>query len=245
MILARFLRFAFISLPMVGLISILWPVAALLLLILGGRPDDQLRLGRIWAKRLLDLSFIRVRYQGLENFRGLGPCVLVANHPSPLDIPVLHGIPARGSILAAKQLFFNPFLWIQLRAGKHLPLGGKDAQDTNKSVRVAIRSITASGRSVLIFPEEAHLDAELHRFQQGAAFIAIMAGVPLVPIGLRGTRQFMGGTVDVRVGKPIETEGLSVSDRAALTIRLHRRVEELIKIEEPIEAQELIEVDRH
>jgi 1-acyl-sn-glycerol-3-phosphate acyltransferase len=227
----RFLRFLFISLPLIGLISILWPVASLFYWAFGGSPDGQLQLGRIWAKKFLALSFIRVQYVGLENFEGLGPCVLVANHPSLLDVPVLYGIPARGSILAAKQLFYNPFLSIQLRTGQHLPLGGRGARDTIKSIRIAIRLIAETGRAVLIFPEEAHLDAKLHPFEQGAAFIAIVAGVPIVPIALSGTRQFMGGTVTVRIGEPIGTEGLTVSDRGSLTACAHGRVAELMQME--------------
>ncbi len=230
--LTRFARFLFISLPSMGLLSIAWPAASLLLWICGCGPDSQLKLGRIWAKNLLAVSFIRVRYIGLENLDGYGSSgVMVANHPSLLDIPILYGIPARGNIMAAKKLFFNPFLGIQLRAGHHLPLAGPGAPDTIKSIRAGIDSITKSDRGILIFPESSHLKTELQSFQQGAAYIAIMAGVPIVPAALSGTRQFMGGTVTVRIGEPILTVGLQVSDRAWLTKHLQDRVSEMLEMD--------------
>jgi 1-acyl-sn-glycerol-3-phosphate acyltransferase len=145
-----------------------------------------------------------------------------------LDFPVLHGLPGRGIIFAQRRLFFNPLLCIQLRAGHHLPLGGVGGRDTRKSVRLGIRLIAETGKSLLIFPEVSHLNSELQPFQEGAAFIAIKAGVPIVPIALSGTRQFMGGTVTVRVGEPIDTAGLTVADRGWLTKRLHERVSEML-----------------
>jgi 1-acyl-sn-glycerol-3-phosphate acyltransferase len=228
----RFLRFLFISCPLLALLSLVWPAASLLLWICDRGPDTQLELGRIWAKTFLMLSFIRVRYEGLENLDGYGSAgVAVANHPGPLDIPVLYGLPAQGVFFAAKRLFFNPFCCIQLRAGGHLPTGGRNGRDTIKSIRLGIRLITETGRGVLIFPELWHSGGELHPFQEGAALIAIMAGAPIVPIAISGTRQFMGGTVAVRIGEPIRTVGMQISDRTWLTKHLHDRVAEMLHME--------------
>jgi 1-acyl-sn-glycerol-3-phosphate acyltransferase len=228
----HFLRFFFFSLPLIGVLTIVWPAASLLLWIFGGSTDHQFQLGRLWARGLLNLSFIRVRYTGLESFNGLGPCVLVANHPSPLDVTVLlYGIPASFRIFSMGRLFFHPFLCIQLRTGNHIPVGGKSAQDLTRSVRLGIRSIAKTGRGILVFPEISNLVTELQLFQEGAAFMAIKAGVPIVPMALTGTRQFLGGTVTVRVGEPIRTVGLRVSDRAWLTTCLHGRVSELLSMD--------------
>jgi 1-acyl-sn-glycerol-3-phosphate acyltransferase len=231
----RFLRFLFISLLLFALLSIVWPAASLLLWILRGNSDHQFYLARIWAKTLARLGFIDLVYTGLENFTGLGPCVLVANHPSPLDIVVLlcdipDHCPGGLRFFAAKQLFFNPFLCFQLRFGTHILGGGKPGRDSIRSVRLAVRLITETGRNLIIFPAALHLHAELHPFQEGAAFIAIKAGVPILPIALSGTRQFMGGTVTVHIGEPIGTAELSVSDRAWLTTCLHDRVSQLLKV---------------
>lgn len=225
MIVVRLLRFLFISLPFIAVLSIFWPIASLVLWISGGSPEKQFELGRWWAKALLNLAFIKVRYIGLNHFASVRRCVLICNHSSVLDIPVLYDIPVEYCFVVAKQLFYNPFLCIQLRTAHQIPVGGNPGKDSMKSVRRAVRLITNTGKSVLIFPEIYHLSARLKPFQQGAALIAIQAGVPVVPIALTGTRQFLGGTVVVRIGEPIHAREL---DRALLTKHLHNRMAELL-----------------
>ena len=74
-------------------------------------------------------------------------------------------------------------------------------------------------------------------FKGGAAFVAIRSGVPVVPLGLIGTREILPrnskvihpGKVTVKVGEPVNTEGLTSKDREALAQLLHSKVAELIK----------------
>jgi hypothetical protein len=66
----------------------------------------------------------------------------------------------------------------------------------------------------------------MHEFKEGAAYIAIKAGVPIVPVALIGTRAvlpfnsgtFHPGRVRLRIGDPIPTTGLTLRDRGALTV---------------------------
>ena len=225
--LIRILRFLVISLPLIGLLSVVWPAASLVLWILGKSPDDQFQLARRWAQTLVYVIFVRVQIVGLENLKGLGPSVLAANHPSPLDVAILIScLPVNLRVFAARQLFFNPFLCFQLRIGGHLA-GGRDSL---KSLRYGIRLMTKARTYVLIFAEMPHIDGKLHEFQGGAALMAIRAGVPIVPIALTGTRQVSGGTVVVRIGEPIRTQGLHGCDRNQLTTCLHARVEEMLTL---------------
>jgi 1-acyl-sn-glycerol-3-phosphate acyltransferase len=76
-------------------------------------------------------------------------------------------------------------------------------------------------------------------FKEGAAYIAIKAGVPVVPMAIVGMREVLpmgsihlrSGKVTVRVGQPIATEGLTIKDRDELSERLRRDVAELMGIE--------------
>ncbi len=237
MSLLRFLRFLFISLPLIALLSILWPVASLLLWLFDRAGDNQLRLARLWAKVLLAVSFIRVQCTGLEKLHAVGPCTLVANHPSYLDIPVLlFALPLAYRFFVAKQLFRNPWLAIQCRAGGHVPVGGADSTLPLTSINRAIRLIAEHGIPIMIFPEEPHTDPALHTFREGAAYISIKAGVPVVPMALLGTRQLMhmggmylcGGTITLTVGEPISTAGLHTSDRGPLTQHLYDQISQLL-----------------
>ena len=91
------------------------------------------------------------------------------------------------------------------------------------------------GISVLIFPEGGRSPREMREFREGAAYIAIKAGAPVVPVGLDGTRQIlpMGsihvkpGEVALRIGQPVPTGGLKIHDRHALTEELQHRVASL------------------
>ena len=101
---------------------------------------------------------------------------------------------------------------------------------------MAARVIRERGVSVLVFPEGGRSPGALEEFKEGAAYIAIKAGVPAVPVGIVGTREILpmdsmlplSGPVTLRVGEPIPTAGLAMRDRTALTRRLRERVIELM-----------------
>jgi 1-acyl-sn-glycerol-3-phosphate acyltransferase len=91
--------------------------------------------------------------------------------------------------------------------------------------------------SVLLFPEGGRCPEGLREFKEGAAYIAIKAGVPVVPMAIVGMREKLpmgsvhvrSGRVAVRIGEPIATAGMEVSQRLELTARLYREVAELLK----------------
>jgi 1-acyl-sn-glycerol-3-phosphate acyltransferase len=99
--------------------------------------------------------------------------------------------------------------------------------------------------SMLLFPEGGRSRAGMREFKQGAAYIAIKAGVPIVPLGLTGTRYVLpmgsnyvrGGPVVLKVGDPIPTAGLKLQDRTQLTETLSRQVAELAgEAQDPVES---------
>ena len=82
------------------------------------------------------------------------------------------------------------------------------------------------------FPEGGRTAQGMSEFKEGPAYIAIKAGVPVVPVALIGLRELLpmgslhlrSGTVLVRVGDPISTKDLKAGDRIELTGRLYREV---------------------
>jgi 1-acyl-sn-glycerol-3-phosphate acyltransferase len=87
--------------------------------------------------------------------------------------------------------------------------------------------------SMLIFPEGGRApDGVLQPFKEGAAYIAIKAGVALVPVTLIGTHEVLpfgsghmrGGTVILRIGAPVETSACKLHDRERLTELLRQRI---------------------
>ena len=88
----------------------------------------------------------------------------------------------------------------------------------------------------VIFPEGGRSLDGLKPFKEGAAYIAINAGVPVVPVALEGTLQVLPmhslnvrpGHVVMRIGDPIPTDHLTTKDRALLTQQMHDGVAELL-----------------
>jgi 1-acyl-sn-glycerol-3-phosphate acyltransferase len=186
---------------------------------------------------LLAVSGIRVRVEGLEQIDPAGSYVFVANHASYMDTPVaLANIPVQFRFLAKRGLFQIPFLGTHLSRAGHIPVPREDPRGAVKTMQVAADKIRQKKISLLIFPEggRSH-DGVLRPFKEGGAYIAIRAGVPVVPLVMIGTRELLpygggiplSGTVTLRILKPIETARLSLKDRGALTGQLRELIEQL------------------
>ena len=85
---------------------------------------------------------------------------------------------------------------------------------------------------MLLFPEGGRSEVQMRPFKEGAAYIAIKAGVPAVPIGLVDTRKALPMhscmvrpvTVKLYVGDPIPTTGMKLHDRGRLNELLQEQV---------------------
>ncbi|MCP5117748.1 MAG: 1-acyl-sn-glycerol-3-phosphate acyltransferase, partial [bacterium] len=101
----------------------------------------------------------------------------------------------------------------------------------------AANTLRERGLSVLVFPEGSRAPAEMDEFKEGAAYMAIKAGAPVIPFALRGTREVLpigslhvrGGFVDLVFGEPIATDSFRLRDRAELTEIMRSRVAALLE----------------
>jgi 1-acyl-sn-glycerol-3-phosphate acyltransferase len=195
---------------------------------------SQMKVARAWGRSLLFFARVRVEVEGLEKVDPSRGYVFVSNHLSYMDTPVvLSRIPAEFRFLAKKGLFQIPFLGTYLKRGGHVPVPRDDPRAAVRSMTQAAETIREHGISVLIFPEGGRsVDGELHPFKEGAAYVAIKAGVPIVPMALIGTRRVMpmgavtlrGGPVRLKIGDPIPTEGLVLRDREKLIEEARARI---------------------
>ena len=227
------LRSLLFSTPLIVLATIFWGTLSILASFFDGTGDTQHRLARAWSRMLLGVSFIRVRVEGMENLDPKGVYVLVANHGSYMDIPALTAIlPLQFRFFAKKGLYSIPFLGTHLRRAGHLPVDRGNARASLKSMTEGAHIIAKRRVSVLLFPEGGRSAAGLREFKEGAAYIAIKAGVPALPIGIAGLRDLLpmgsghirSGTVTVRIGRPISTVGLTIKDRETLNKQLYDEV---------------------
>jgi 1-acyl-sn-glycerol-3-phosphate acyltransferase len=182
---------------------------------------------------------VKMQVEGLEKIDPGRAYVFVANHRSFMDIPVLLAyLPLQFRFLAKKGLFLIPFLGTHLRRAGHLPVVKDNPRASLKSMTDAARILREHGMSVMLFPEGGRSkDGVLQDFIEGAAYIAVKAGVPVIPIAMTGTRevlpmgslQIMSGIVELRIGDPIPTENMTMQNRATLTQMMHDRVADLLR----------------
>jgi 1-acyl-sn-glycerol-3-phosphate acyltransferase len=201
----------------------------------GGR--KQVAIARFWSKVLIKIAGVRLEIEGLEKIDPQGSYVFVSNHVSYMDTPIVLGhIPVQFRFLAKKSLFSVPFLGYHLKRAGHLSVPRENPREALKTMAEAGRVIRERGISVLIFPEGGRSLEGLKPFKEGAAYIAINAGVPVVPVGVEGTLQVLPmhslnvrpGHVIMRIGDPIATANLTLKDRAKLTQEMHTRVADLL-----------------
>jgi 1-acyl-sn-glycerol-3-phosphate acyltransferase len=233
------LRAWFITDPLIVLATIVYGTASFLASFFDPKKRRQNALERAWGRALLAVTGVKVKVEGLEKITRDGSYVFVSNHLSYMDTPVvLANIPVRFRFLAKRGLFQLPFLgWHLARAG-HIRVPREDARAAVKTMTLAAQVVREEGISLLIFPEGGRSrTGEMRDFKEGAAFIAIKAGVPLVPMALKGTREILPfgsgivrpGNVTMRIGDPIPTAGASPHDRVRLTEELRHRIIALLE----------------
>lgn len=224
--------------PAVILATILFGTISLIVSLFDRTGATQIRVARLWAKTLLLTGGVRVRLQGLEQIDPAGSYVFVSNHLSYMDTPVvLAHIPVQFRFLAKRGLFQIPFLGHHLSRAGHIPVPREDPRASVKTMQLAAETIQRKKISLLIFPEggRSH-DGRLGAFKEGAAYIAIRAGVPIVPVVIAGTREVLPfgsglirpGAVTLRILEAVETAQFTLKDRARLTQKLHEMISQEI-----------------
>lgn len=229
-----FLRSYLVTAPLIVLATIILGTAALFVSFFEHSGRVQIRIARRWSRVLLLVSSVKVQLSGIERIVPTGSYVFASNHLSYMDTPVaLANIPVEFRFLAKKGLFKIPFLGYHLARAGHIPVPREDPRAAVKTLSIAAQAVRDRGISLLIFPEGGRSkDGQLHEFKEGAAYIAIKAGVPIVPVALVGTQEVLPfgvgtvlpGKVGMRVGEPIPTVGLSLRDRGKLTAEVHDQI---------------------
>ncbi len=169
-----------------------------------------------WFLRGLEvLTIYRVRYQGVPVPDG--PCVLVANHPSLLDVTAIISRMPHACCVVKSSLVDSPLVGRLLRACGHVAAGDGTLM-AGVGVLDAVRERLQEGFPVLVFPEGTRSpQGGMHRFRRGAFEIAQRAGVPVVPLFLRCDPPALGkGTPVWRHPRKVAT--LTVSVEPALNL---------------------------
>jgi 1-acyl-sn-glycerol-3-phosphate acyltransferase len=223
--------------PMFALVTAVCGLTALAISLVDKKGRAQHRIARIWARNGVRISLSRLKVEGAENLCKARVAVYAPNHTSYMDIPVLFAaLPFQFRILAKKELWQWPFIGWYLQRSGQMPIDIRNPHATLSSLGGAVKALRG-GMPLVVFPEGGRTaDGELKPFLSGAAYLAIRAQVPLVPIALKGvydllpihTHHFYPGELTVQVGEPIETKGMTVRQNGELTERLRAAIEEMM-----------------
>ncbi|MEX2263241.1 MAG: lysophospholipid acyltransferase family protein [Bryobacteraceae bacterium] len=231
------LRALLVTAPLIVLATAFMGTISLIVSLFDSSGRGQHRVARGWSRLLLAISRVKVRVEGLEKIAPGGSYVFISNHRSFMDIPViLPHISVQFRFFANKNLFGVPFIGYHLKRAGHLSVDNANPRESLRSMSEAARVIPNRGISVLVFPEGGRTDGELRAFKDGAAYIAIKAGVPVVPVALFGSREILpmgsavvnGGLVRMVLGDPIPTVGFNLHERTQLSGRLRDCVAEML-----------------
>lgn len=223
--------------PLLLLVTAICASTAFVVSVVDKKGRVQHSIARFWARSAVRFSLSKLKIQGAENFRKFPVAVYASNHTSYMDTPVIFAaIPFQFRILAKKDLWRWPLIGWYLRRSGQMPIDIENPHATLSSLGGAVKALRA-GMPLFVFPEGGRTpNGALKPFLSGAAYLAIRAQVPLVPMALSGvydllpmhTRHFYPGPLTLHVGQPIETKGMTVRQTAELTEQLRNAIAEMI-----------------
>jgi len=176
---------------------------------------------------------VRVRIHGKEKILPGQTYVFLSNHQGNFDAPVLaHAIPRDWRALIKKEVLRLPVLSLVLRQVKMVPIDRSDPKTARNSIELVARLLKES-YSFIAFPEGTRSrDGRLGEFKKGVFVMALMGGVPIVPISIINSRNIQPpgeyairpGLIEVIFHDPIPTQDMSLEDRDKLAEMTRRAI---------------------
>jgi 1-acyl-sn-glycerol-3-phosphate acyltransferase len=230
------LRSYFIFDPLIWAYTVLLGTVSIPVSLFGDKDRILHGFARFWSQLILGTIFSPVKVIGLTQIDTTKPHVYAVNHASALDIPVLYvHLPFQFRIAFKKELLSYPIVGWHLKRSGQVTIDQQNPSRSIGSIRTALKSLKA-GMPLVIFPEGGRTpDGGIKPFLPGAFFLAIKAELDIVPIALVGTYELLPMNtyhikprpLEMRVGQPISTTGLTLNDLGTLSTRVRRAVEDL------------------
>jgi 1-acyl-sn-glycerol-3-phosphate acyltransferase len=164
---------------------------------------------------------VKVKIVGREKIDPKRNYIFMSNHVSNLDPPIMIPlIPGRTSVMVKKELFKLPLLGRAMRLGSLVPVDRRNRDAGIGAVRAA-SAVIEQGVNMTIYVEgHRSFDGRLLPFKKGPFYLAVEAGVPVVPMTIVGTHEIMPkarfsitrGTATVIFHDPIEPKDFGDRD---------------------------------
>ena len=226
--------------PLICIATVVMGTLSLIASLFDRSGNKQMAVARLWARILCRLAGVQLKIVGLEHIDPKANYIIASNHLSYMDTPVLLGhLPVDFRFMAKAGLFKIPFLGTHLASAGHLPVVNDNPRDGIKALNEGARLIAARHISVLIFPEGGRAaTGQLQAFRDGAFFLAIKSGAPVLPVALCGTFEMLPfgsgfmkpGPITMRIGAPVQTAGRHSKERIALSKQVRNEIDRLTQM---------------
>lgn len=184
---------------------------------------------------------LKIEVEGAGNLSAHRPCVFVGNHQSALDLALFGELVARGTVsIGKRELVWIPIFGPLFVLGGNITIRREKHRHAFSCLESAAEAIRRKGVSIFCFPEGTRNRSQgkemLLPFKKGAFYIAIKAGVPVVPIvcspldGLLDLKKGIvrPGVVRIKVLPPVSTRGLNEKQIGSLTQKIWLQMHEAL-----------------
>ena len=188
------------------------------------------RILEIWSRLFLAIPPVTYEVHGAANADRGRQYVVVTNHLSNFDIPlVLLAVPGRVRFLAKRELFKIPLFGPAMAKVGVVKIDRRPGMSVHDAIFEAAADSLDRGYWLLVFAEGTRSsDGETAPFKKGAFRIAIDNDLPILPVVLEGTYEvnppgsmlIYPGKAQVSILEPVETDGLTRADVSELSNRI-------------------------
>ena len=178
--------------------------------------------------------FFRIKVNGKENLPDKGGVIVMSNHISAFDPPLLAAVFSRPiRFMAKKELFENPIIRFVLFLADAFPV------DRSKNDITAVKkalSVLKDKEMLGLFPEGTRRsEGKLGNPKSGSVMLAIKSGVPILPVGIKNVKK--DGRITVNIGKPFKMDQfaekrLSKEDRKKAAQFIRDKIQKTINYKE-------------
>jgi 1-acyl-sn-glycerol-3-phosphate acyltransferase len=241
------LRSYFIFDPLIWAYTLILGTLSLICSLFDRNGRIQHKFARLWSWLVMKTILSPVKVTGFDltklhsnnskaDFDNSRPRVYAVTHASALDIPILYvHLPFQFRIIFKSELLAYPFVGWHLKRSGQVCINQQNPAASIGSIKSALRSLRKN-MPLVIFPEGGRTpDGQLQPFLPGAFFLAIKAQADIVPIALVDTFSLLPMNtyhikcqpLEMRVGEPVSTIGLTLSDMDEVSTKVKSAIETL------------------
>jgi 1-acyl-sn-glycerol-3-phosphate acyltransferase len=201
------------------------------------RDPARYRTGKLFRKLGKAISKInpnwKITISGNVDIDDRHPYIMVCNHLSQADIPLISNLPWEMKWVAKKELFDTPVVGWMMKLAGDISVDRK-AKNRKKMTFEQARYYLDNQCSVMFFPEGTRSrNGKLNAFTRGAFELAIREQKPILPMVIDGTQNTlpkrswkfgMAKHIKLRVLEPISAEGLQVKDTRAFSEKVRNKI---------------------